>query len=160
LLCFPVLAQAESSSEIEYSDAPPTATGKRPPAQHEQQPTAKGSTSDSGGSAPSGGGGQASSGKGSEGKGSSSSGGVESLTAQGNPQGNPGGGKNGGETGPSQQSGQAVSPAPASHEGGGSSPLVPILIAIAVLAAVSLGVLINRQRRAGGPSSPASPEAN
>ena len=50
----------------------------------------------------------------------------------------------------------------ASHsDGGGSSPLVPILIAIAVLAAISIGVVIYRQRRqgSGGTGSPVSPNA-
>jgi hypothetical protein len=37
---------------------------------------------------------------------------------------------------------------------------VPILIAIAVLAAASLGAVVYRQRRLRGPSSPVSPEAN
>jgi hypothetical protein len=37
---------------------------------------------------------------------------------------------------------------------------VPILIAIALLAAVSLGVVIYRQRRPRGQSSSVSPEAN
>jgi subtilase family serine protease len=41
---------------------------------------------------------------------------------------------------------------------GGSSPLVPILIAIAVLAAISVAVVMIKQRR--GPSATASPEAN
>jgi len=42
----------------------------------------------------------------------------------------------------------------------GSSPLLPILIAIAVLAAVSVGVVMFRQRRRGGaPGSSVSPEA-
>lgn len=45
--------------------------------------------------------------------------------------------------------------------GGGSSPLVPILIAIAVLAAITIGVVMMRQRRGSqAPSSPASPKAN
>jgi hypothetical protein len=37
-------------------------------------------------------------------------------------------------------------------ESGGSSPLVPILIAVAVLAAISVGAVLVRQRRgsAGG----------
>lgn len=48
-----------------------------------------------------------------------------------------------------------------SGSSGGSSPLVPILIAIAVLAAISIGVVIYRQRRqgSGGSGSPVSPKA-
>lgn len=37
----------------------------------------------------------------------------------------------------------------ASHASGGSSPVVPILIAVAVLAAISIGVVLYRQRRSG-----------
>lgn len=49
----------------------------------------------------------------------------------------------------------------ASHSSGGSSPLVPILIAIALLAAISIGAVIYRQRRqgGGGSGSPVSPKA-
>ncbi len=38
---------------------------------------------------------------------------------------------------------------PASESSGGSSPLVPILIAIVVLAAISIGVVLYRQRKSG-----------
>ena len=49
----------------------------------------------------------------------------------------------------------------AQSDDGGSSPLVPILIAIAVLAAISIGAVIYRQRRqgSGGTGSPVSPNA-
>ena len=48
-----------------------------------------------------------------------------------------------------------------SQTAGGSSPLVPILIAIAVLAAISIGAVVYRQRRqgSGGTGSPVSPNA-
>jgi hypothetical protein len=52
---------------------------------------------------------------------------------------------------------------PAGHtEASSSSPLVPILIAIAVLAAISIGAFYYRQRRQGpgSPDSPASPKAS
>lgn len=48
--------------------------------------------------------------------------------------------------------------APASDDDG-SSPLVPILIAIAVLAAISVGAFLYRQRRQD-PTSPISPKAS
>jgi hypothetical protein len=62
-------------------------------------------------------------------------------TAQGQNASNPGGGS--------------------SSSGGGSSPLVPILVAIAALAAISIGAVIYRQRRqgSGGSGSPVSPNA-
>ncbi|HVV91026.1 MAG TPA: hypothetical protein VHB53_11075, partial [Solirubrobacterales bacterium] len=37
----------------------------------------------------------------------------------------------------------------ASHSSGGSSPVVPILIAVVVLAAISIGVVLYRQRKSG-----------
>jgi cobalamin biosynthesis Mg chelatase CobN len=49
-------------------------------------------------------------------------------------------------------------PQPASDDGG-SSPLVPILIAIAALAAVSIGVVVMRNRR-GDSDGPVSPKAS
>lgn len=47
----------------------------------------------------------------------------------------------------------------ASDDGGSSSPLVPILIAIAVLAAISIAAVVIRQRRRG-PGTPVSPNAS
>lgn len=42
---------------------------------------------------------------------------------------------------------------------GGSSPLVPILIAVAILAAASIGYFVYRQRRQGSGASVSSPKA-
>jgi len=61
-----------------------------------------------------------------------------------------------------------VNPAPQSggqptSSSGGSSPLVPILIAIVALAAVSIGAVMLRRRRQGqgaAPSGTASPKAS
>jgi hypothetical protein len=60
------------------------------------------------------------------------------------------------------QPGNQAPGAPASQKsGGGSSPLAPILIAIAVLAAISVAVVMIRQRRQrGGSSTPVSPRAS
>ena len=52
-----------------------------------------------------------------------------------------------------------VAPAPETDSGGGSSPLVPILIAVAVLAAISIGYFLYRQRRQGPGSPVSSPKA-
>jgi hypothetical protein len=157
LLCFPVLAQATDSSELQYRPQIPSATGEHPPA-HQKQPSAKSSNS-GGAPAPPSTTSPGASGEESANKVSSSTGGAEPPAGQANRQGNPGSGNNGKERAPTQPSNQAT---PASHksEGGGSSPLVPILIAIAVLAAASLGAVIYRQRRQRGPSSSVSPEAN
>jgi hypothetical protein len=49
---------------------------------------------------------------------------------------------------------------PASSDGG-SSPLVPILIAVAVLAAIAIGAVVYRQRRQGdAEGGTPSPEPN
>ncbi len=52
-----------------------------------------------------------------------------------------------------------VAPAAETDSGGGSSPLVPILIAVAVLAAISIGYFLYRQRRQGPGSPVSSPKA-
>jgi len=85
-------------------------------------------------------------------------------------QGSPGPNGEGGQTGsgPGHAGVQKAKPIstlgePAGHtEEGSSSPLVPILIAIAVLAAISIGAFYYRQRRQdpGSPESPASPKAS
>lgn len=68
----------------------------------------------------------------------------------GTAQGSPGGGSDGKRAASPQESNQVGTPA---SESGDSSPLVPILIAIAVLAAISLAaVMVRRRRQAGGPS--------
>jgi hypothetical protein len=46
-----------------------------------------------------------------------------------------------------QQAAPISNSSPASADGGGSSPLVPILIAIAALGAISIAVVVIRQRR-------------
>lgn len=81
----------------------------------------------------------------------------------GTPQGKAGGSANGKRNASSHPGSQEVSPlhTSKSSEGGGSSPLVPILIAIAVLAAISVAAVMIRQRRQRrGPGATASPEAN
>lgn len=60
---------------------------------------------------------------------------------------------------PGGQGKGSVGGAPAStSDDGGSSPLIPILIAIVVLAAISIGVVVARKRR--GLGDPVSPKAN
>ena len=51
----------------------------------------------------------------------------------------------------------------ASASGGGSSPVVPILIAVVVLAAISIGVVLYRQRKSdqdGSDGRASSPSAS
>ena len=49
LACFPVLAHAEDSSGVQYSDAIPKAEGENTPTHHHQQTPAKSSSTDNGG---------------------------------------------------------------------------------------------------------------
>lgn len=160
LASFPAVAQADSGG-AQYETAVPKATG------HEETPTRSnevtaGSSKDDGGTS-----GGSRSGAGDSG--SDSSGG-----ASGNKNGSTGGGdgKGQGNSGKASLSDQHATPsddsesnetgfAPTgsqSDDDGGSSPLVPILIAIVLLAAVSVGIVYYRQRR-GGAGAPASPKA-
>lgn len=52
-----------------------------------------------------------------------------------------------------------TAPASETESDGGSSPLVPILIAVAILAAISIGYFVYRQRRQGPGSPVSSPKA-
>jgi cobalamin biosynthesis Mg chelatase CobN len=93
-------------------------------------------------------------------KGSSPANGGDSKASapkSGTGQGSPGGGSAEHNAAQPQQGSQVGSTA--SESGDDSSPLVPILVAILVLAAISLGaVMLRRRRQAGGPS--VSPEAS
>lgn len=158
LLCFPLSAHAEDSSGVQYSDAIPKAEGENTPS-HKQNP-AKSSSTDGGGTAPddskgskdsmdAGSGEQESSSKPEAGAGAGGSG--------NSGQGNPGGGSTGSERATAQHTGQSTTDAaPASSSDGGSSPLVPILIAVLALAAISVGFVMYKQRRgpSGGTASP------
>jgi hypothetical protein len=157
LACFVPMAQADSSG-IEYRDAPQTATGGEIPAPEDPATASK----NGGAKAPGG----------STASNESDNGSSEEETAAG------GGGANGGGTGqadsgksqgsPGKGSGtskvssaQSVAKAPASEDSGGSSPLVPILIAIAVLMAAAIAAVVIRQRRQrSGSDAHVSPEAS
>jgi cobalamin biosynthesis Mg chelatase CobN len=153
LACFPILAQADSS-EAQYEDALDTVTGGKiptrsgPPANASKQPSA---TNDSTNSGSSGNKSSASNRSSKGGRNAASNG--EASKGQGSP----------GERSNSHRAPAAkpIGLAPTEEEGN-TSPLVPILIAIAVLAAISIGVVVMRQRRLrdGADASPASPEAS
>jgi cobalamin biosynthesis Mg chelatase CobN len=152
LACFPVLAQADSS-EAQYEDAPDTATGGK--ISTRTDPPAGASSNDGGNRASNGSTTpNASDGGSSEDEASTDTGGAA--------------GKGGGDKGQGSRDDAAVgkktSPAPSvgnSLQGSDdSSPLVPILIAIVVLAAISVGMVVMRQRRqSDGPDAHVSPEA-
>jgi cobalamin biosynthesis Mg chelatase CobN len=165
LASFPVLAQAEDSSSIQYQDAPPSI---KVPGQKKSHPSEPGNPSSEAQ-------GEASSAPGAGGTGPNGSGGgggsSSNNASSGNPstgngttpgQANSGNGSTAGQigVGPGTATG---SPTSSTTSDGGSSPLVPILIAIAVLAAISVGAVLYRQRRqrgdAGG-SGAVSPRAS
>lgn len=140
-----MFAQASSSAGAEYIDAPPTATGGSTPTKSNlhggSQPTnGIGSEANAGG-------------KGSGGQNGSSAG-PGGSNAAGNGQGSPGNGQEG-SIGAGKNVGSTAEPG---SDSGGSSPLVPILIAIVVLAGGSIAyVMIKRRRAAGDASDPGGP---
>jgi cobalamin biosynthesis Mg chelatase CobN len=172
LACFPVLAHAEctSSSCVQYNDSLPNAEGENPPAHHNKpQPTAKasdkGKAQTQNGSTGKNGSQQApSEGEGSSEKESSPGGvgGAATGNGGGTGQGSPGGSGTEGLTPAPQHSGQSPGTTASQESAGGSSPLIPILIAILVLAAISVGAVMYRQRRQrrGPTRSSPSPKAS
>jgi cobalamin biosynthesis Mg chelatase CobN len=150
--CFPVLSQADSAQDV-YEEArlSPTPKGSEiptrtnPPAHVSQTEDAK----SAGGESP-----------GSQGGGSEknpSEAGRGSGTHDGKGQGSP----TEDATSQNPPSGQPIDSSGAGQESDSSSPLVPILIAAAILAAISIGVVVFRQRRQSrGPDAQASPEAS
>lgn len=168
LAFFAVPAQAEectSSSCVQYSPSLPKAEGEHTPTHKKQTPAKASKTGDGGGTSPSGpsGSGSNEAEESEEGESSREQGGVAAGNDDGTGQGKAGGSANHGENGANAGKQNALGK-PASHsDDGGSSPLVPILIAIAVLAALSVAFVMIRQRRqrdGGGPATTASPEAN
>ena len=159
--CFPVLAQADSSG-IQYSDAPPTATGNHSiPTRSE--PPAHSSKTNGGAAAPAvHHAGDSSGGGSSEGGSSTKSGNASGAAKDGGTgqQGSPGQGSTGNSKGhPANSAGGNGESAP-SQSDDGSSPVVPILIAVAALAAISIGFVMMRQRRRRGSGVPVSPKAS
>lgn len=163
MACFPVLANAEDSSNYQYETAVPSPTG------HSATPTGGGGgtkSPNSGGGSPTAHASGRPSGSGSSPSGSSANGNPTTGSDGGTGHGSQG---NGSTTSQHASKGQdsagtlggpkPVSSTTATSDGGGSSPLIPILIAIAVLAAISVGVVLYRQRRQG-PGSSVSPKAS
>lgn len=159
-MAFPGLAQAEeSNSGIQYESEVPTVPSHEsiPPAKHRKGSNnqSEGENEATGSNTPGGGG--------TGGNGGSNTGGGahNGQSKQGSPGGN-GGGQNGSNSagGNISESKPVANPSNGGEESGSSSPLVPILIAIAVLAAISIGAFYFRQRRQAGGDSPVSPKAS
>lgn len=171
--CVPALAQAEctDSSCKQYEVEIPTAEGNKHKPKHEgseakkEEPTAHASTNPGGkGNA------QPSEGNGNSEEPEESRGGA--VAANNGNGGNGSSGQGNTPNGGNQTStglqgekslGGTAQGQNASHSSGGSSPLIPILIAIAILAAISIGAVVLRQRRQGnggsGSGSAVSPKA-
>ncbi len=148
--CFPVLAEADSSS-IQYEEAVPTATGKGAIRSHSGT-SAHASTTNGGGATA----------KSQSGSTAPGSGGLTSAGAQTSRTGKGTVAQNRqlkrAELATNNQTrtpGRSDGSSMQTSSGRGSSPLVPILIAIAALAAISIAAMIvrqRRQRRSPGPS--------
>jgi cobalamin biosynthesis Mg chelatase CobN len=167
LACFPLFAQAEcvSSSCIQYTESIPKAEGESPPP-HKKHPAVAKAADNGGASAPAGKAGAKGSdvdkGESSEEE-SSKEGGVGAAgNGGGTGQGNPGASANQGSEAQMQHGGQNAGTSASQSTDSGSSPLVPILIGIAVLAAISVGAVMYRQRRQrrGPTASAPSPKAS
>lgn len=153
--CFPALAQAETVYENESTTLPGGGAGKTPtqhknPDSPESSPKAHDSTPDGGTEQPNG--------ESSEG-GGASTGNPSTPNGGGVAQGNDG---EGSKVANEQPGGGVQNAKPlattTSADDDSSSPLVPILIAVAVLAAISVGAVLYRQRR--GSSGRFSPNAS
>jgi cobalamin biosynthesis Mg chelatase CobN len=165
LASFPALADAEGPPPDYVSEVPNETHEKETPKQHASigGGNKSGNDSSNGGgptaqaSSPEGGKQGSSSGNPSSGGGTGDSKGGGGGADQG--QRNPGNGSSSKAT-PKLGEEQQVSQPNPSNDSGSSSPLVPILIAIAALAAISIGAVVYRQRRRGGDNGRFSPEAS
>jgi cobalamin biosynthesis Mg chelatase CobN len=151
------MAQADGVG-IEYRDAPPNVTGTQIPS-HSQTPA---TASNKGTQAP--GNSTNSNDSDNESTESNSGGGGGTGANGGGGQGNSGSGQGNPASGPDASNlsnAQSLGNSTAGSESGGSSPLVPILIAIAVVMAVAIAAFVIRQRRQRrGPDAHVSPEAS
>jgi hypothetical protein len=164
MACFPGLAAAEENSGIQYdTDVPtvPSDPGSNIPSKKHsgdsntsEEANAGASGTNTPGGAGSGGGNDSGTGGGTpSGQSNQAQGGGEGKAGNGS---QPAGSVGDGEKLPLTE--DVVGTTAASSDDG-SSPLVPILIAIAVLAAISIGAYFYRQRRQD-PGSPVSPNAS
>jgi cobalamin biosynthesis Mg chelatase CobN len=159
LALFPVMAHAENAGEAVYETAIPSAKNNPSsgshPVNHKSPNTGQSESGRATGSDAGGVGSEGSEKKsGSEGNGSKEGSSQEgeknpSMAAGGGNGNKPNGGAGQSEGGISEAHKiGSTSPAKA-HGSGGSSPVVPILIAVVVLAAISIGVVLYRQRKSG-----------
>lgn len=158
MACFPGLAAAEENSGIQYETDVPNVpdTGSNIPPKKKS-----GGTNPSDGSNPAA---NESNTPGGVGSGEDEESSAGAGTTQRNPGSGAGDGKAadgskpaGGDVSGAQPIKTVNSATEQASDDGGSSPLVPILIAVAVLAAISVGAYYYRQRRQGPDSTVAPP---
>jgi hypothetical protein len=161
MACFPVFAQADSVGSV-YETEPPEVPSETKKHNSIDEPDA-GKSNNGGNAAPGSETDEESESLGATGGnqgsgGGNGGGGANAGNGGGSGQSSPGNGSNGGQEaglGGNIPVANATQPA---DDGGSSSPLVPILIAIAALAAISVGAVVIRQRRqrdgTGGQVSP------
>ncbi|HEY6732045.1 MAG TPA: hypothetical protein VI039_13600 [Solirubrobacterales bacterium] len=160
MACFPGLAAAEENSGIQYeTDVPavPNSEGSNIPSKKHaggsktsDESNSEASGSNSPGGVSSGGGSGSNTGGTANGQGNQAQGGGNGQAS--------GGADAAGDVGGAQKL-QTVSSSADQSSDDGSSPLVPVLIAVALLAAISIGAYYYRQRRQD-PGSPVSPKAS
>lgn len=157
---FPVAASADSAG-YEYENAVPTPTGeahKAPTVVGGGGEDDKAHASSNGGVSPGGGSGSDSGGSSDGGNASTPAGNGGSEDKGGNGSANPQHANGGKDAGGKQVASLKEVPSPSTEaDDGGSSPVVPILIAIALLAAISIGVVVWQRRRSDAP--PITPKA-
>lgn len=163
LALFPGLAQAEDNSGIQYESEVPTVPSHESsniPSNDKSggstKPSEKGSEASSSNS-PGGGG---TGGSNDPGQGGGAHSGQSSQAGGGGSQQSGNGSQNASGKVNAAQALPTTTDASQSSGGGGSSPLVPILIAVALLAAISIGYYVSRQRRQNSDSAVSSPKAS
>ena len=163
IACFPGLAQAEENSGIQYeTDVPtvPSHESSNIPSKNKSGGTKAPSESESEASSSESPGGAATGGSGDSGQGGGTPSGQSNQAGGGDGQKAGNGSQNAGAGSINAAQPLATTADSAGDSSdGGSSPLVPILIAVAVLAAISIGYFYYRQRRQGPGSTVSSPKA-
>jgi cobalamin biosynthesis Mg chelatase CobN len=162
LALFPGLAQAEDNSGIQYeSDVPtvPSHESSNIPSKDKSGGSTKPSEKSSEASSSNSPGGGGTGGSNDPGQGGGAPSGQSSQAGGGGGQQTGNGSQNAGGKVNAAQPLPTTTDAGQSSDGG-SSPLVPILIAVALLAAISIGYYVSRQRRQGSDSAVSSPKAS
>lgn len=154
--CLPVSASAATVYEPESPTIPGETVSPGHDKAHNNPPGGRSATKSNSGGGAGGGDGESSRRDSSDGGAAAGKG-----NGPGKGQGNPGNGSHNGQQQPGNVGAESIGAEPVSAAGDdSSSPLVPILIAIAALAAVSVAAVVIRGRRQGGDFPQISPKAS